>query len=93
MSLETDQVVLLGFLGEGIFQFFAGQAEGDVHQRAGIGLGVSAIETAALVNGIVHQSRLDAVGLFDGSQSALFLRPLEDQSHHVDGEAGRRVVQ
>ena len=54
---------------------------------------MSAIEAAALVNGIVHQSRFDAVGLFDGSQSALFLCPLEDQSHHVDGEAGWRVVQ
>ena len=93
MSLETDQVVLLGFLGEGIFQFFAGQAEGDVHQRAGFGLGMSAIEAAALVNGVVDQIRLDAVGLFDGGQTAQFLRPLEDQSHHVDGEGGRRVVQ
>ena len=31
MSLETDQVILLGFLGERIFQFFRGEAEGYVH--------------------------------------------------------------
>src|SRR5512145_299357 len=29
MTLEADHVHFLGFFGEGVFQFFAGQAEGD----------------------------------------------------------------
>ena len=93
MSLEADQVILLGFLRKGFFQFFRRQAERNVHQRTGFGLGMSTIETAALINRVVDQSCFNTVDLFNGGESALSLGPLEDKSHHVDGKAWRSVVQ
>ena len=93
MAFEADQAVALGFLGKRIFQLLGGQAEGDVHDRARFRLGMAAVEAAAFVNGGVDRIRFFAVDLLDLGQAAELLGPLEDQSHHVDGECGRGVVQ
>ena len=89
MSLKTDQVVLLGFLCEGIFQFFARQAEGDIHQRPHAGLGMPAIVVAAGIDGGVESGRLARVAISERRQPPLGLDLEEGKVEKVDGE-GRR---
>ncbi len=93
MPFETDQIVLLGFFRERIFQFLCGQAERDIHGRARFGRRVAAVESPAFVDRRVDQIRFPAIGLLDLRQATELLRPLEDKPHHVNGKRGRRVMQ
>src|ERR687891_729801 len=79
MSLETNQTIALRFLCESSFQFFGWEAEWNVHHRAGLRLSMTAIESAALINRRVDRIRFLAVNLFNLSETAKFLCPLEDE--------------
>src|SRR5512139_3787539 len=93
MPLKTNEIILLGFLGEGIFQFFSGEAEGDVHDGTCFGRSMTAIETTARVDRVIDRICFLAVGLLDLGETTQLLRPLEDQPYHVDGECRRSIVQ
>src|SRR5689334_5162552 len=93
MSFKTDQVILLGFLDEGVFQFFRGQAEWNVHNRACRRGRMTAIKATASIDRCIDSICFLAVGFLDFCETTQFLRPLEYQSYNVDGKSRGGVVQ
>src|SRR6266487_2494847 len=65
MTLESDQIILLGFLGKGIFEFLGGEAEGNVHDGACFRCSMTTIETTALIDHVVNRIGFLAVDLLN----------------------------
>ena len=93
MSGQTDESGLLGFGEEFLFQFFIRQVEGDIHPRTGRWDGVPFVKAVAGINRVVDQRCLRFVARSYCRQAALLLDPVQHQSHQVDAECRRRVVQ
>jgi len=93
MALDTAQAVFQGLGDEFLFQFFRGQAEGHVHEGPAVLVGVAAIESAAVIDGIVDERRLFRIALRHSREAALALDPGRNLAHHVDAEGRRGIVQ
>lgn len=82
---QAGEAVLFGFGGEEGVEFGGGALEGDVHERAGVGLGVGLVEVLA-VEEVVDDGGLLLVALLHGLEAALGEDPLEDLAHQIDAE-------
>lgn len=91
MPLEGFQTDGSRFGNELLLQLFCGEAEGDVHGRAVGGIGRAAVEVGG-VDGRIQLTCLSLVAGEDVFQS-FTLEPACDEAEHVDGEAGRGVVE
>ena len=93
MSGQSYESSLLGFGEEFLFQFFAGQIEGDIHPRTGRRYGVPLVKAFAGIDRIIDERRFRFVAGRDRRQAALLFHPLQHQPHQVDAERRRRVIQ
>ena len=79
MAFNANQVGAFGFFNKKGFQFFRRHAEWHVHNGAGLGFGMSAVKTAAVINGLIKQ-----VGLVQSTAEAV--RLIEQGAVKIDGE-------
>ncbi len=92
MPLERDEPRRLGFFDELFVQFLGRGHERHVHDGAVLLFHAVGVELR-IVDEVVQKPRLVFVDFVDLLDPAQLFEVTEHQVRHVDGEAGRRVVQ
>lgn len=92
MAFDTDEVILLGFLDEILFQFRRREVEGNVHHASVLHISVAFVETAALVDGVINKSGFYLISFFNRFEPAHIPDPVKHPVQRVNAEDRRRVV-
>ena len=93
MAFDAAEFVLKRLGHEFFLEVFAGQTEGDVHEGTAVLIGMAAIETVGVIDGVIDDFCLALIALGHLSQTALRLDPGSDLAYHVDAEGRRRIVE
>jgi hypothetical protein len=93
VAFEANHVQGGGFLDELGFEFFAGEAPGDVHDGAEFVDGAATVVAAGVVNGAVELVGFGAVDFLDAGGAAFGEEPAGDEHQDVDAEGGGGVVE
>ena len=89
---ESGESCCFGGGDEGLVEVVGLAAEGDVHDRAAVGVCVGDVEAVGVVDGIVEDGCFVLVVRLDLIERAELVEdPFEDAAHHVDGEGVGRV--
>lgn len=88
MALQPAKPFFQGLGHELFLQELIGQAEGDVHHRAGVPFSRGQTKTGVLINEVIQNlGLLGVVGANLLHAAHVLLQPFEHQTDHIDGKS------